>query len=425
MRLDGRPLSQSSRSAGVTPKVHPRGSIHRRRKWLFELAPVSHPEQNGKQTPTTTNTVGPPPAPEMGEIVYPEFEQIVVYQPTDTGAWDQMVETCSHQTTRMQRSLWSRSHRGNVTEVTMDAIVLLYIAPCNPLTLFELAALRHARNAVGAVHGATVIGTMVLPYNDAMLQASQPKERRLVFSQRVMLTRLIISNVKEESRIFVDIGLEGSLKGCSPDRIIGAMATYAKNLVRSSRVVPKVIQVLLEDPVYRHAKGRHLCLMVGAPLQGAAQLDVLRGPVGEVVAKVDLVSEESAAVRRLSAILTSTNFAKPAPDVADSFISEETRKALDAFFQKLADVLDTARRSKFATVDKVVVDMLKWSQLEALLKDAVRQPRDFSYFQVLERMCGTEVATQIKNIDKQNRRNRTKMMESKWIADHSHSHSMM
>eukprot|EP00929_Paragymnodinium_shiwhaense_P052539 TRINITY_DN26317_c0_g1_i1.p1 TRINITY_DN26317_c0_g1~~TRINITY_DN26317_c0_g1_i1.p1 ORF type:complete len:496 (+),score=85.91 TRINITY_DN26317_c0_g1_i1:103-1590(+) len=141
---------------------------------------------------------------------------------------------------------------GSRTSLTrgITGVVLVYFASCNPIFLCELDALRHARATVDTIPDTAVLGTLIVPQSDRYLQRQGlDPERIMPFPERVKLTRSIIQSAGDSTWLFVEPCMEGCLLG-SKEPAIPLIATYAKGRIGGPLADTRVIEVILEDPVY-------------------------------------------------------------------------------------------------------------------------------------------------------------------------------
>eukprot|EP00928_Gymnodinium_smaydae_P076038 TRINITY_DN5901_c1_g1_i2.p1 TRINITY_DN5901_c1_g1~~TRINITY_DN5901_c1_g1_i2.p1 ORF type:complete len:471 (+),score=82.57 TRINITY_DN5901_c1_g1_i2:157-1569(+) len=329
------------------------------------------------------------------------------FQAGDGANWEMFIENVTKAASQQRaaaaaraRERWrSTSGVGAAEDPTVVAgIVLLYVTRCNPMSLAEVAVLRHAKMTVEQAAFTVVVGTVVIPHSATALEESGvPAEQRLSFARRVELARLIL---REETSIIVEPCMEGCLRGYR-GRVAPLLNTYVRARLRNASVEPHVIEVKLEDPCCSRRIDNFFQIRAGAP-------SLLSSPVAPVGTSSGVGAEgnhggavaakgsrrDSARLGALS--LSSGASASGGYDLSQARTTPATPgRAISA---------DAARGTtgcsslspNMKAIESVIVDFPKRAYFEDLLLTALQKPIDYANFDILERLCGREVAMKLR-----------------------------
>lgn len=380
----------------------------------------------------------PSETPVEDKLQVPKTEPARVFQAGDGANWEALASNAQEAALKLRRaaeaSSSSQRHAARLnTSSTEKAIltgaILVYYTSANPLHLCEIDALRQAKVTLETMSQVAVVGAIVMPHADSYLTDRFVEDtRRLKFNDRLTLARMVISAAEEDSWILVDPCMEGCLKG-HDGKVTPLITTYAKGRLRSPVLDPRVLQVVLEDPVNVIGCFNYNHVRVGAARIGfgynhqetdsashagldaaltARNLPSLSGMTEAWPTRKSIIgtSKEKAAPAKPTLVAPNDGIA------ANTAVAEEETSSVNVNLSGVKVVCSGGIRQgggaegpagvrplkHLNNVEAVVVDVPKLSQFEDLLWLAVKTPNDPSYLQVLERMCGPEAAHWIRVI---------------------------
>eukprot|EP00927_Polykrikos_kofoidii_P051489 TRINITY_DN45281_c0_g1_i1.p1 TRINITY_DN45281_c0_g1~~TRINITY_DN45281_c0_g1_i1.p1 ORF type:complete len:433 (+),score=83.18 TRINITY_DN45281_c0_g1_i1:133-1299(+) len=150
----------------------------------------------------------------------------------------------------------------------LTGVVLFYCTACNPFLLVEIDALRQARNVVDALPTTVVLGALVVPHSDATLREDGvDAARHLSFSDRVTLASMTIAAAGDDSWICVEPCSDGCLAGCTLP-VGPIIQVYAKCRLGGPVVEPRMLEVVIEDPVHEEGFYHYSHIRAGTPRVG-------------------------------------------------------------------------------------------------------------------------------------------------------------
>jgi len=144
-------------------------------------------------------------------------------------------------------------------------VVLLCCVPCNPFHLGDVDVLKRARSSLETLKNVCVVGALVVPSSDAALRdRGAGEDRRLPFILRRDLARNVLKGAQQDKWVVVDTCLgtaEDQIRseGCM-QKVDGSIApfvsVYARGRLHSKGHDIRVVEVRSQDPIEGSTAGR-------------------------------------------------------------------------------------------------------------------------------------------------------------------------
>lgn len=144
-------------------------------------------------------------------------------------------------------------------------VVLLYCVSCNPFHLGDIDVLKRARASLETLKRVCVVGALVVPLSDAALRdAGTQEDRRLPFTLRRDLARNVLKGAQQDDWVIVDTCLgvaedQTRSEGCM-NNVVGSIApfvsVYARGRLHSREHDIRVVEVHAQDSIEGSTAGR-------------------------------------------------------------------------------------------------------------------------------------------------------------------------